>query len=72
MRFQPSIEIGKMIIMNSLALLTFQTGQHITVGGNPGRWVGISRAGTILIVWPQTVGVSRVNWAIKMMQRLIS
>lgn len=72
MRFRPSIEIGEMVVMNPPFLPKLQIGQHVTVDGNPGRWVGISRGGVILIVWPKTCGRARVNWAIKTMQRVLS
>jgi hypothetical protein len=67
MKFRKSIEIGVMIYGAKPFLPHLQVGQHVTVDGNPGRWVGLSPAGVVYIVWPGTVGKSRVNWAIKTM-----
>lgn len=65
MKFRKSIEIGEMVCMNPPFLPHMQTGQHITVDGNPGRFVGVSPGGVIWNVWPNTVGRKNVNNAIR-------
>lgn len=71
MKFRKSIEIGVMIYGAKPFLPKLQVGQHVTVDGNAGRWVGLSKGGIIWIVWPKTVGKERVPWAIKTMNEAL-
>ena len=51
MKFRARIEIGEMTRMSPPFLPKLQVGQHVAVDGTPGRYVGISRAGIVWILY---------------------
>lgn len=51
MTYLPKIELTNAVITAlQKGQLRIQRGQWVTIGGNLGRWIGISRGGALLIV----------------------
>lgn len=71
MRYRKAIEIGVMLFGAHPFLPRLQIGQHVTVDGNAGRWVGLSKGGIAWIVWPKTCGPACVNEALRAYARAL-
>lgn len=70
MKFRKTVDLTEML-WHPTFLPKMQVGQAVAVNGEKGRFVGVTKAGTIWIVWPNTVGPKNVSSAIKTMNQAL-